>query len=322
MGQGLASIGWRAKIAAIVATSFNPAIKFVPWPGALPNGAKLGRVALVDLAFAYGGRFETATKPFIEAAGEKLAMWIDHHPHPQWRHYLGDPRFVLVDKKDAPACPELVTPERVALLEARGLDTVLAHGDFDGCISAVKVLLRGSEPYPGADEDARAVDAPGRGFELSERGRRLANALAYAADALEMSDNVAFLGQVADALVSGAEPEALSLAIDSYAREAECAFEAAKRWVKNAEVPHPGLIVLRLGLRLPRNVKKSVLQTLENRERIAIIDEDGFVTAATFHDGVVDLSTLPGLRGGEAYAWGTVDVDRVIDAIAAEHHAG
>ncbi|MEL6543414.1 MAG: hypothetical protein AAFQ82_02240, partial [Myxococcota bacterium] len=118
---------------------WRPIVRFVPWPGALPRAKRQGRVVLVDLAFAWGERFESATAPFIEEAGESLVMWIDHHPHPAWDAYAEDPRFVLVEKRLAPACPELVTESRARSMRAHGVDTVLAHGDFDGCLSAVKV---------------------------------------------------------------------------------------------------------------------------------------------------------------------------------------
>ena len=71
-----------------------------------------GRVLLIDLAFAHGDDYHTTTRPFIRELGDRLAAWIDHHPHPAWVHYSGDPRFILVDKRQAPACPELITPAR------------------------------------------------------------------------------------------------------------------------------------------------------------------------------------------------------------------
>ena len=37
------------------------------------------------------------------------------------------------------------------------IDTIIAHCDFDGALSAVKWILQGKEPE-GADEDARAID--------------------------------------------------------------------------------------------------------------------------------------------------------------------
>ncbi|MEM6733974.1 MAG: hypothetical protein AAF658_20595, partial [Myxococcota bacterium] len=281
--------------------SWNPTIRFVPWPGSLPKARRMGRVVLVDLAFAYGERFESTTRPFIEQAGEDLRMWIDHHPHEAWPRYAGDPRFVLVDKRDAPACPELVTEERAELMKRDGVETVLAHGDFDGCLSAVKVVLEGREPYPGADEDARAIDAPGRGFRCSERGDRLAQAFAYASHACSMSDYVELLERSAMALIRGDAPGresgGLAAELDAYAQSERDLFERIRPQLERATQPHPSLIVLRFEDGIARSVKKALLQELETRAVVALIDEAGFITAATFHDLDVGLDTLPGLHG-------------------------
>jgi hypothetical protein len=69
---------------------------------------------------------------------------------------MQDPRFVLATKQEHGACPEMVTPELVARIGA--IDTIVCHTDFDGLCSAAKWLREGVEPYPGADDDARAVD--------------------------------------------------------------------------------------------------------------------------------------------------------------------
>ena len=44
------------------------------------------------------------------------------------------------------------------MLRAGPIDTVVCHVDFDGLASAAKWIRGGTEPYPGADDDARAVD--------------------------------------------------------------------------------------------------------------------------------------------------------------------
>src|SRR5688500_1077097 len=101
-------------------------------PRKLPKPKELpGRVVVLDVAFAAnagGASFEKVTKPFIDGLGDRLAMWVDHHDHEMHIAYAGDPRFVLATKAQHPACPEMVTPERV---EAAGpIDTICAHGDF------------------------------------------------------------------------------------------------------------------------------------------------------------------------------------------------
>src|SRR5207244_10604259 len=65
-------------------------------------------------------------------------------------------RFVLATKAQHGACPEMVTPEVVR--DAGVVDTVAVHLDLDGLYSGAKWVLGGVEPYPGADDDARAVD--------------------------------------------------------------------------------------------------------------------------------------------------------------------
>lgn len=304
-------------------TDWDPKVRFVPWPGALPRAKRLARVALVDIAFAYGERFETATKSFIDEAGSDLKLWIDHHPHPAWPHYHNDPRFVLVEKRLAPACPELVTPERVLSLRDTGLDTVLAHGDFDGCLAAAKLLLLGVEPYPGADEDARAIDAPGRGHRCSVRGQRLADALAHASHAMDVRSYVGFLSRCLRSLIEGETPglesEGLALELDQLAQAERDRIAEIMPELQRATQPHPTLIVLELGRSLERSVKKALLQQLEARAHVALIDEGGFVTAASFHDPDPALNSLPGLAGGPSYAWGSTSIDDVIAAWIAAH---
>src|ERR1700704_2579036 len=153
-------------------------VVFVEQPSNLPP-APDGRVAVLDVAFAGGDNFEKITVPFLDALGDRLAIWIDHHEHPVgWVRYQNDARFVLVPNQVAHACPELVTPEVVK--RAGKVDAVVAHADLDGLLSAVKFLRGGVPPWPEADEDARAADSPGRGHSFSPRARLISAALDYA----------------------------------------------------------------------------------------------------------------------------------------------
>src|SRR5438552_18020809 len=87
---------------------------FVEQPGKLPAPPARGRVAVVDVAFAGGENFEKSTLPFLDALGDRLAIWLDHHEHPVgWARFRNDRRFVLVPHRLAHACPELVTPDVV-----------------------------------------------------------------------------------------------------------------------------------------------------------------------------------------------------------------
>ena len=130
-------------------------------PRLLPKAAALdGRVVVLDIAFAAtvgtSISFERTTQPFLEALGDRLAAWVDHHDHERHASFANDPRFVLATKAQHGACPEMVTPE---LVHTTGpVDCILMHVDLDGLYSGAKWILGGEEPYRGADADARAVD--------------------------------------------------------------------------------------------------------------------------------------------------------------------
>src|SRR3954463_11895696 len=190
---------------------------FVEQPGNLPAPPAEGRVAVVDVAFAGGENFEKSTVPFLEALGDRLAIWIDHHEHPVgWSRFRDDPRFLLVPNRVAHACPELITPDLVR--RAGPVDVVVAHADFDGLLSAVKFLRGGKPPWPEADEDARAADSPGRGHASSPRARLLSDALDHAAAELRTSQREALRQQIVEALAKGAMPAPLQQRIEKLAR--------------------------------------------------------------------------------------------------------
>ena len=129
-------------------------------PRTLPDARTLeGRVVVLDIAFAADGMgtpFEEMTGRFLTDLGDRLAAWVDHHDHDLHARFRDDPRFVLATKAEHGACPEMVVPELVHRIGP--VDTILTHLDLDGIYAAVKWVLGGREPYPGADDDARAVD--------------------------------------------------------------------------------------------------------------------------------------------------------------------
>src|SRR3954468_15557720 len=130
-------------------------------PRMLPRADKLqGRVVVLDIAFAAtvgtSVSFELVTKPFIDGLGSRLAAWVDHHDHERHAEFAGDPRFVLATKAQHGACPEMVTAELVR--QTGPIDCICTHVDLDGLYAAAKWILGGKQPYPGADDDARAVD--------------------------------------------------------------------------------------------------------------------------------------------------------------------
>src|SRR6266403_2191240 len=242
---------------------------FVEQPGNLPAPPAEGRVAVVDVAFAGGENFEKSTLPFLEALGDRLAIWVDHHEHPLgWSRFRDDPRFVLVPNRIAHACPELVTPEVVR--KAGPVDVVVAHADLDGLLSAVKFLRGGNPPWPEADEDARAADSPGRGHASSPRARLLADALDHAAAELRTAQRESLRQQVVQALAGG-------------------------------------VLVVRVQKALPRPVKKALLSRLEERAPIGVVIEGRQITAATFQADI-DLSLCDELGAGRSdYRFGQAD---------------
>lgn len=285
----------------------SPRLVFVDTPKSLPPPPPLGRVVTLDLAFAAKDRFETATRPFIQELGLRLAKWIDHHPHPAWAEYEGDPRFLLVDKTTAPACPELVTPELIR--EIGEVHHVFAHGDFDGVISAAKFLRGGEPPYPEADADGRAIDAPGRGFVATERGLLLADAIEWSRDA-KPKGHQRFLHALADALISGKEPPSLSDQIAALARAARARREELAPLFAEAVRDHPQILVLRLDRMISPSDKKHLLIRMEHEATIAAIEEPQSLTVATF-DESLRLNELELLHGTEGFAWGKARYDEV-----------
>src|SRR5256886_5064899 len=234
---------------------------FVEQPGNLPAPPAEGRVAVVDVAFAGGENFEKSTLPFLDALGDRLAIWIDHHEHPLgWSRFRDDPRFVLVPNRIAHACPELVTPEVVR--KAGPVDVVVAHADLDGLLSAVKFLRGGEPPWPEADEDARAADSPGRGHALSEHARLISDALDHAASEFRTAQRESLRQEIVAALVKGELPAALRARIEELAREQQKSLEPVESLAAQAREEAGGVLVVRVPKALPRPIKKALLSRL------------------------------------------------------------
>jgi hypothetical protein len=272
-------------------------------PRKLPRARDLkGRVVVLDVAFASeaaSGGFDKVTLPFIEELGTRLAGWVDHHDHLLHEKYRSDPRFVLSTKEEHGACPEMVTPEVVTRIGP--VDTIVCHTDFDGLCSAAKWLRGGTEPYPGADDDARAIDT--RTGEPSAVGRRIDRALrARPRDA-------ALFGLVVRHLAGGLEDASLWPAIDRAAAEL-----AVIEDVTRAVAARYVVVDLRPGERLPPDVrslafvdatdrhgkydKTQLLLAGQERAGVAmVLDMDTVSLAARYGSGVSFLE-LMGLSGG------------------------
>jgi hypothetical protein len=278
-------------------------------PRKLPRARELkGRVVVLDVAFASeasGGGFAKITQPFIEQLGGRLAAWVDHHDHLMHERYRADPRFVLATKAEHGACPEMVTPELVERVTQSGpIETIVCHTDFDGLCSAAKWMRGGTEPYPGADDDARAVDT--RTAQPSGTGQRIDRALrARPRDA-------ALFGLVVRHLAGGLADPSLWEAIDVAAAELGPIEELTRKVAARYEV-----LPLRRGHdgpNVPDGVRSlafvdataqhgkydKTLLLLIGQERASLsasLDMDTLTLAARYDSGVSFLEVL-GLSGG------------------------
>ncbi len=272
-------------------------------PRRLPRPRDLkGRVVVLDVAFASeasGGGFEKITLPFIEGLGARLAGWVDHHDHLMHEHYRSDSRFVLATKAEHGACPEMVTPD---VIERIGpVDTIVCHTDFDGLCSAAKWLRRGTEPYAGADDDARAIDT--RTAMPGPIGHRFDRALRA------RPRDTALFGIVVRHLASGLEDVSLWEPIDTAAAELAPIEELTRRIAASYTV-----VEVRAANGVPSNAtslavvdataqhgkydKTQLLLLGQERASLAmVVDMDTVTLAARFDSGVSFLELL-GLSGG------------------------
>jgi hypothetical protein len=287
--------------------SKRPRLVWVTHPRHLPP-APTGRTVVVDVAFAAAGQWKSKTRPFLTALGDRLLAFVDHHEHPEaWPAYAHDPRFVLVHHRLAHACPELVTPtliDRIGGVDA--VDAVVAHHDFDGLLSAVKLLRGGVPGYDEADEDARAVDSPGRGHVLSAWGAQLSAAIDEAAVTLEREAALAFRTRLAWALTDNeAFDPVLQEEVAGLARKAQGALDAARRIVEvRGRMEAAGVFVVRVDARQDNRMRRNLLLLAEERAAVgALFEPDpqggAWLTAATF-DERIDLEKVDGFEGGRS----------------------
>ncbi len=260
-------------------------------PRRLPKPHRLhGRVVVLDIAFAAdtgGASFERTTRPFLDRLGERLAMWVDHHDHQRHADFRGDPRFVLTTKAEHGACPELVTPE---LVERAGrVDTILCHGDFDGLCAAAKWRLRGRQPYPEADDDARAIDT--RMGTPSERAKVMDWALRARPNDRAVKD------LVVDYLSGEARDEDTWTALRNVAAEVRPHMEEAERLAERYRVEGE-LAICDARRRGGHYDKTELLLIGQRRARIALVHDETTVTVAARFDSGIDLVQLLGLEGG------------------------
>jgi len=255
-----------------------------------PNDLK-GRVVVLDVAFAAAGAggasFERTTKPFIDGLGERLAMWVDHHDHQKHALYAADPRFVLSTKAEHGACPEMVTP---ALVDRAGpVDTVCCHTDFDGLCAAAKWVRGGQEPYPGADDDARAIDT--RLGVPSELAQMLDRALRG------KPNDEGLRGLIVRFLSEGATDKGLIGPIEAAAMVFRNHEEEARRLAGQYQL-YGEVAVVDASFARTHYDKTLLLLLGQERATISVVYDKTTVTAAARFDSGVDLLQKLGLEGG------------------------
>ena len=257
----------------------------LPKPDSLP-----GRVVVLDVAFAAnagGASYEKTTLPFIQGLGSRLAMWVDHHDHDRHLDYADDSRFVLRTKAQHGACPEMVTPERVAA--AGPVDTICCHLDFDGLCSAAKWIRGGIEPYDGADDDARAIDT--RLGEPSARARVLDRALRA------RPRDEALRGLMVRYLSDGARDAAMYREFQVAAEALHAMEREAKRLSSKYEVR--GDLAICDATRRDGPYDKTELLLIGQRlAPISLVHDETTVTVAARFDSGIDLVSALGLNGG------------------------
>jgi hypothetical protein len=267
-----------------------PELRFAS-PRKLPKAAKLpGRVVVLDIAFAATGMgkgFEKTTGRFIEELGPRLARWVDHHDHPLHASFAGDERFVLCTKAQHGACPEMITPELVA--DTGPVDTILCHFDLDGLYAAAKWILGGREPYPGADDDARAVDT--RIGEVGPEALKIDKALR--AHWLDPTLKLRIVRYLVEGLRPGTERDSIEEAAADFDATASAAHDLARGYTVEG-----GIAYVEVGSSAPTFDKTELLLLGQKLAPVSIVLDAGNATIAADFDSGLDFVELLELGGG------------------------
>lgn len=261
-------------------------------PRKLPRASQvLGRVAVLDIAFAgasSGGGFPKITQPFIDGLGDRLRAWVDHHDHEEHARFASDPRFVLSTKAEHGACPEMITEALVARVGM--IDTIVCHTDFDGLCSAAKWIRKGIEPYPGCDDDARAIDTRlGTPSKVADRFDRALRA---------RPRDEGLFGLIVRHLATGLSDDSLWQPIDKAAEDLIPIERETRRAAERYVRLEPGVAFVDLGTEFVRVDKTLLLLLGQEREKVSVVvDRDNVSIAARFDSGL-NFVTLLNLGGG------------------------
>lgn len=265
---------------------------FFASPRLLPKSDKVvGRVVVLDIAFAAtvgtSVSFDLTTKPFIAGLGDRLAAWVDHHDHERHAEFAADSRFVLSTKAEHGACPEMVTPELVR--QTGPIDSIVTHVDLDGLYAAAKWILDGKEAYPGADDDARAIDT--RVGEAGPVALRIDRALRarFRDDQLKRA--------VVHFLVGGMKPgphdSLIAEAADEFVRRDARTQELAKRFTIRGRVA-----VVDTAGASGQFDKTDLLLAGQAKAPVSIVRDSGMLTIAAPFDSGWDFVSMFELGGG------------------------
>ena len=261
-------------------------------PRLLPRPERLaGRVVVLDIAFAAtigsSVSFESVTQPFLTGLGDRLAAWVDHHDHERHAQFAGDPRFVLATKAEHGACPEMITPELVRQIGP--IDSIVAHVDLDGLYAAAKWILGGEQPYPGADDDARAVDT--RIGTPSPLASRIDHALRakFRDDQLKRAVVQFLVG----GMRPGAHDDVIAEGAAEFARRDAFTRELAKRFTIRGRVA----VVDTAGAGGPFD-KTDLLLAGQRQAAVSIVRDSGMLTIAAPFESGWDFVSLFEIGGG------------------------
>jgi hypothetical protein len=245
---------------------------------------------VLDIAFAGMGKksgFDKVTLPFIEGLGPRLKAWVDHHDHEEHPRFASDPRFVLATKAEHGACPEMIDE---ALVQRIGpVDSVVCHTDFDGLCSAAKWMRGGTEPYPGCDDDARAIDT------RMGRPSPVADQIDHALRARPR--DLGLLGLVVRHLFSGLADASLARTIDEAAAQWQAIEADTRKLALGYRRLPPGVAFLELtpGSRFDKTL---LLLLGQEREPVSVLVERDTISIAARFDSGLNFLKLLGLAGG------------------------
>jgi hypothetical protein len=182
----------------------------------------------------------------------------------------------------------MITPEVVE--RAGAVDTIVCHTDFDGLVSAAKWMRAGTEPYPGCDDDARAIDTRlGTPSAVAERIDRAIRARPH---------DAGLFGVIVRHLTTGLEDASLWAPIDQAAEELIPIERETRRAAQEYQRLSPGVAYVDVTQGYGRLDKTLLLLMGQERERVSVVvDRDNVSVAARFDSGLNFLE-LFGLEGG------------------------